>query len=108
MDPIYVPVIAADAVEPGVLTPVEVAGRPHLVTVLDGEYFVFARNCPHENADLSGGIACAVSVICPNHGYEFDLRTGTCLDPVGGPRLTVASAERREDKVFIRIDMPDL
>lgn len=108
MDPIYIPVAATDEVQPGVLTPVEVGGRPHLITAVDGEYFVFARTCPHENADLSEGITQACSVICANHGYTFDLRTGACLDPADGPGLSVVPAERRDDKVFIRIELPDL
>lgn len=51
---------------------------PIVVTVLDGEVVAFPSVCPHEDVDLSDGDLDGASVVCPGHGYHFDLRSGSC------------------------------
>jgi ferredoxin-nitrite reductase len=66
-------------------------GACRLVTVNGAEVAVFRRQdriyaiqnrCPHEGAGLCGGAVDGEDVICPLHGYRFNLETGTCsTDP---------------------------
>jgi nitrite reductase (NADH) small subunit len=41
-----------------------------------GEVFATAAECPHRGGPLADGLVGSHSVICPMHGYLFDLRTG--------------------------------
>ncbi|MEZ4364736.1 MAG: Rieske 2Fe-2S domain-containing protein [Kofleriaceae bacterium] len=51
---------------------------PVLVTRLDGEIVATAGVCPHEDVGLDDGELDGGTVVCPGHGYRFDLRTGAC------------------------------
>lgn len=77
---------------------VKAGGRPIVVYNLKGEYFAMLDKCPHQGAPLSHGIRTGLAghsgvgkpcmlrqgeiVMCPNHGWEFDIRTGqSWFDP---------------------------
>lgn len=45
-----------------------------------GEVFATQAYCPHKRGPLGDGIVGAGKVLCPLHGYKFDLSTG---QPVG-------------------------
>ena len=34
--------------------------------------------CPHEDVALAGGDLEGSELVCPGHGYGFDLATGAC------------------------------
>ena len=59
---------------------VEFGGRDYVVQEVDSELVVYPAICPHQSgplakAELNNGV-----VICPWHGYEFDVRTGRLVD----------------------------
>lgn len=55
---------------------------PIMVTLVDGELIATAGVCPHEDVLLANGELDRGAVVCPGHGYRFDLRTGACAhDP---------------------------
>jgi nitrite reductase/ring-hydroxylating ferredoxin subunit len=56
---------------PGVAVPVMVAN-------IDGTFVAASSMCPHEDVSLLGGKRKGTRVICPGHGYQFDLITGAC------------------------------
>jgi nitrite reductase (NADH) small subunit len=41
-----------------------------------GEVFATSAQCPHSGGPLADGLVGSHSVICPLHGFVFDLRTG--------------------------------
>lgn len=45
----------------------------------DGRFRALEMGCRHQNADLSKGLIINGTVICPRHGWKYDLRTGKCL-----------------------------
>ncbi len=45
----------------------------------DGRLFALDNACPHRNGPLADGIIGAGKVICPLHGWRFDLETGRCV-----------------------------
>lgn len=51
---------------------------PVIVTRIAGELVAVPGVCPHEDVALEGGELAGDAIICPGHGYEFDLRTGRC------------------------------
>jgi len=52
--------------------------RPILVAKVNGELHVTASTCPHEDVSLLRGRLDGARLVCPGHGWEFDLRSGEC------------------------------
>ena len=59
---------------------------PILVADLDGEIVATAGVCPHEDVSLIDGHLEGDEIVCPGHGYHFDLRSGRCAH---APRLVL-------------------
>jgi nitrite reductase/ring-hydroxylating ferredoxin subunit len=57
--------------------------------------------CRHQGADLTAGRRDGSIVVCPRHGWRYDLATGACLTD---PSLPLRSLEVRIEsgKVWIR------
>ena len=51
---------------------------PVIVTYAESTLVACAGVCPHEDVALAGGHLEAATLICPGHGYGFDLTTGLC------------------------------
>jgi len=100
----YIPVARVGELLPGAMKEIELGGRLVLLAFVEGEYFAFARQCPHEEADLKTGALEGAKIRCHNHNYCFDLRTGECVLPQGGPNLTVLAVEERGEEVCIRLE----
>ncbi len=43
-----------------------------------GLYHAIDGSCPHEGGPLADGALLGDSVVCPWHGFDFDIRTGAC------------------------------
>jgi nitrite reductase/ring-hydroxylating ferredoxin subunit len=54
-----------------------------LVSLVDGAPCAIEDACNHAGASLSDGDRVDNSVVCPMHGYRFDLVTGRLLEPIG-------------------------
>lgn len=57
-----------------------------LVTSVDGEPSAIEDGCNHAGASLAAGSRSTMRpncVVCPLHGYVFDLRTGAVVVPQG-------------------------
>ena len=54
-----------------------------LVAMADGTPCAIEDACNHAGASLSEGGRRGRSVVCPMHGYSFDLVTGSLLEPRG-------------------------
>jgi 3-phenylpropionate/trans-cinnamate dioxygenase ferredoxin component len=100
----YIPVAKSGEVAAGTMKEVDLGGRQVLVANIDGQYFAFSRQCPHEDVDLKSGTLQGTKIRCNNHSYCFDLQTGECVIPRGGPPLTVLPAEERGEEVCIRLE----
>jgi nitrite reductase (NADH) small subunit len=44
-----------------------------------GNVFATGAECPHRGGPLADGLVGGESVICPMHGFAFDLRTGEAV-----------------------------
>jgi len=47
------------------------------------EVFAIGNQCPHQGGNLCDGFVEGDIVICPLHGWEFDLRSGACMTVPG-------------------------
>ena len=100
----FVPVAREGEIEPGAMKEVDLGGRQVLLAYFEGRYYAFSRRCPHEEADLKMGTLEGGKVRCLNHNYCFDLVSGECVLPAGGPPLTVLPAEQRGGEICIRLE----
>lgn len=82
----WIRVASARELAPGDIRAIELDGR-HAILVRDGDrFFATQRKCLHQGGDLVDGIVSRGFLICPVHGWKFDVATGvheispeTCL-----------------------------
>jgi nitrite reductase/ring-hydroxylating ferredoxin subunit len=68
-----------------------------------GRFYATGPICPHEDGPLSEGWVEGDAVICPWHGFDFDLSTGTCrVDP----DLAVPVYPVRVRGELVEVDLP--
>jgi nitrite reductase/ring-hydroxylating ferredoxin subunit len=68
----------------------ELGGRPVRLVERDGALVAYATACPHQQGPLEPG-GSPGELVCPWHGYRFDLATGRSCD---GRGLRLAPAPR--------------
>ncbi len=56
---------------------------------LDGEVYALENACPHKGGPLGEGVVENGCVLCPLHGWAFDLKTGVCADKPNRPAIRV-------------------
>jgi nitrite reductase/ring-hydroxylating ferredoxin subunit len=68
-----------------------------------GRFHACGGVCPHEDGPLAEGWLEADAVVCPWHGFDFDLGTGRCrVDPdLGVPVFAVRVVEGA-----VEVDLP--
>jgi nitrite reductase/ring-hydroxylating ferredoxin subunit len=71
----------------------------------DTEVFVIDNACPHTSGNLSAGSVADCVVTCPWHDWEFDLKSGRCVD---SPQAVVTRypVELRDGVVFADLQSP--
>src|SRR5216684_2773933 len=76
------PILLKDELREGSGKALVVNGREVAVFRCQGQLYALQNRCPHEGGSLAGGVIEADEVICPLHGYRFNLKTGACsTDP---------------------------
>lgn len=49
----------------------------------EGQFFALTNSCPHLGGPLAEGEVDDGRVTCPWHGWQFDLKTGHCMNCPG-------------------------
>ena len=102
-DPVreWVP-IGDPELEVGRLTTVIAGGRAICVARTAAGYGALDNRCPHQGGPLGDGELENGFVVCPWHGYEYDLKTGQCW---GDSKLKLKKFEvvRRGDDIFVKV-----
>ncbi|HVA26509.1 MAG TPA: Rieske 2Fe-2S domain-containing protein [Chloroflexota bacterium] len=104
MGVVYYPVAEPGEIAEGDMKPVDLGGREILVTMSEGELYAFARQCPHEATNLDTSEVIGTQLRCEGHNYCFDLESGACVAPPGGPALAVLPIEEHEGKLCVRLE----
>jgi 3-phenylpropionate/trans-cinnamate dioxygenase ferredoxin subunit len=58
---------------------VEIAHQSIVIFNIAGEYFAVADLCSHDDGPLGEGDLDGLTIICPRHGAQFDLKSGKAL-----------------------------
>ncbi|MGI8827183.1 MAG: Rieske 2Fe-2S domain-containing protein [Chloroflexota bacterium] len=90
----YVAVMSEADLQANALTKVDAGGVSVLLVKLNNGIFALDDTCTHAGCSLAGGKLDGLSVICPCHGSQFDLRDG---EVINGP------ATYREPSYFVRV-----
>ena len=85
-----VKVLALSDLAPGQGVLVSVNGTSVAVFKRGEDICAIGDDCPHQGGSLCEGWVEGDIVICPVHGWEFDMRTGACMTVPGEsvPRYT--------------------
>ena len=76
------PLLLRDEVPDGAGKALVVNGHEVAVFRCRGTLYALQNSCPHEGGSLAGGHIEGDEVICPLHGYRFNVKTGACsTDP---------------------------
>jgi nitrite reductase (NADH) small subunit len=78
-----VKVLDAGALAPGQPALVTVEGRDVALFRRGDEVLAIGNECPHQGGSLCDGWVEGDIVVCPLHGWEFDLRSGACMTVPG-------------------------
>jgi NAD(P)H-dependent nitrite reductase small subunit len=66
---------------------------------VDGEVFAISAICPHAGAFLDMGYLEDYTIICPLHGWDFDVRTG--VSPNYGVKTKCFPIEVKDGVVYL-------
>jgi 3-phenylpropionate/trans-cinnamate dioxygenase ferredoxin subunit len=58
---------------------IEVERHSVVIFNIAGEYFAIADVCSHDDGPLGDGELDGLTIICPRHGAQFDIRSGKAL-----------------------------
>lgn len=58
---------------------VEIDRRSIVILNIADEYFAIADVCSHDDGPLGDGNLDGLTIVCPRHGAQFDLKTGKAL-----------------------------
>ena len=86
----------------------EAGGKEITLALVGNEIFACAHKCPHAGGILSEGYIDAIgNVVCPLHGYKFNLVNGRNVTGEGY-KLKVFAVEEREAGIFVGFDESSL
>ncbi|MBI4398426.1 MAG: Rieske 2Fe-2S domain-containing protein [Candidatus Omnitrophica bacterium] len=81
----------------------EAAGKEIAVFHAEGKFFAVSNFCPHRGGPLyQGTLEPGPSVVCPLHGWTFDLEQGGCLN-MPNAHVGTFPVEVRGEEVFVQI-----
>lgn len=76
-------------------------GRMEIAIFNLGDRFLAIENkCPHQGGPLCDGIVAGTSVVCPLHGWRFDLETGGATR-ASAPACVTTFPTRVEDGIVL-------
>ena len=81
---------------------VRVRGKPILLVRKGDKIFGLENRCPHAGCTFQGGILTDYLVMCPCHGWKFDIRNGQYTENAA---ITVATyrCNVQNGKIYVEI-----
>lgn len=74
----YIAVATVEELEEGKIKGVTIDGKKLIVCQHQGEFYVLDGVCSHAGGPLCRGELDDGLVVCPWHGWEYDVKTGQC------------------------------
>jgi len=89
----------------GQMKAVRVKGKHILLVRQGGEVFGLSNRCPHMGCTFEGGLLRDYLVMCPCHGWKFDIRNGQYTENAQ-TTLQTYLCKIENGKIFIEIEKP--
>ncbi|MFC3443328.1 Rieske (2Fe-2S) protein [Sphingobium rhizovicinum] len=102
----YIPLIAQDALVPGRVHAFVVRHWPIIVVRTADQVHALLNRCSHAAAPLDDARVRRDFLICPLHGAQFDLATGSCRS-AGSGYLPIRTFPVRVTDGMIAVRVPD-
>ncbi len=101
----YIKVMKCDDLEIGKSAIISVGEKEIALFNYKGEYYAIENTCPHRGAPLGEGRIEEGILICPNHEWRFELKTGWCPQ---NPELHTETypVKVHEGKIYVRLEKP--
>lgn len=93
-------------VSPGRALRTEVEGVPVAVWRVGDAYYAMEDVCPHAGHTLHDGELRGCVVICPLHGWDFDVRTGFRPGNADGWPIPCFAVRVEDGEVWIDVERP--
>ena len=90
----FVKAVAAAEVQPGSGKVVSVSGKSLAIFNVDGTFYCIDNTCVHRGGPLGEGFVQGSTVVCPWHGWQYDITSGACKT---NPKATLARYEVKEE-----------
>jgi nitrite reductase/ring-hydroxylating ferredoxin subunit len=98
----FVPSIKEIDLPEGHMKAVRIKGKPILLAKVDNHVYGVSNICPHAGCEFQGGILAGYIVMCPCHGWKFDVRNGQYQDnPL--TKLDCYNCKIENGKIFVEI-----
>ena len=82
---------------------IELEGKEIAVFLIDDALFATSNFCPHRGGPLfRGAVEAGPSIRCPLHGWNFDLKSGACLN-MPQAKVDCYPVEVRNNEIFVQI-----
>ena len=62
---------------------VQADGTEVALFTVDGDFYAIDNTCIHRGGPLGDGMCSGATVTCPWHGWQYDVKTGECLNAPG-------------------------
>lgn len=82
---------------------IEINQVPIAIFNLDGSFYAFEDNCPHQHLPLADGLVENNTITCPYHGAKFDIVTGDVLSPPACDKLKTFATRVLDGKIQIEV-----
>jgi 3-phenylpropionate/trans-cinnamate dioxygenase ferredoxin subunit len=88
--------------EDGKMRAVHVKGKPILLAKVAGQVFGVSNLCLHMGCEFQGGILTGYVLMCPCHGWKFDVRNGQYQE---NPQTALTSyrCKIQKGKIYVEI-----
>ena len=101
----FVSSIKESELKEGKMRGVRIKGKPILLVRIGPEIFGLSNLCPHMGCSFEGGILRDYLIMCPCHGWKFDVRNGQYTENA----LTALQTYRckiENGKILVEIEKP--
>ena len=84
---------------------IEVGDKEIALFNYKGNFYAIDNTCPHRGAPLGEGRIEEGILICPNHEWRFELKSGWCPQ---NPELSteIYPVKLHEGKIYVRLEKP--
>jgi ferredoxin-thioredoxin reductase catalytic chain len=99
--PVEVPIARVEDIRDGEARHVKIGKRDIALFRVDGVFYALSNVCRHAFAPLSEGFMDGHIVMCPWHGWRYDVRDGTTDHP--GADVSAYTVTVRDGEVFVTV-----